>query len=80
MVASEPADARSCPCCRHPDETGARAEPPPGQPLLASPSEVGIKRVGIIYSPRTSWWLGMILMALAAGIFVLTIATAIWHP
>lgn len=65
---------------RHPDETGAREEPPPGQPLLASPSEVGIKRVGLIYSPGRSWWLGVTLMGLAAGIFVLTIATAIWHP
>ena len=66
--------------CRHPDETGARAEPPLGQPLLASPSEVGIKRVGLIYSPGRSWWLGVSLMGLAGGIFVLTIATAIWHP
>jgi hypothetical protein len=57
-----------------------RAEPPLGQPLLASPSEVGIKRVGLIYSPGRSWWLGVSLMGLAGGIFVLTIATAIWHP
>ena len=51
-----------------------------GEPLLASSSEVGIKRVGIIYSPRRSWWLGMALMMLAAVIFVLTIATAIFPP
>ena len=52
----------------------------PSGPLLASSSEVGIKRVGIIYSPHRSWWLGVSLMVLAAAIFVLTIATAIWPP
>ena len=45
-------------------------------PLLASPNEKGIKRVGIIYSPRKSWWAGMIFVVLSILIFLITIVTA----
>ena len=47
------------------------------RPLLANPREKGIKRVGLIYSPRKSWWAGVILVALSVLIFIITIATAI---
>ena len=49
------------------------------RPLLADPREKGIKRVGLVYSPRKSWWAGVILVALSVLIFVITIATAIHH-
>ncbi|CAK0787069.1 hypothetical protein CVIRNUC_010285 [Coccomyxa viridis] len=49
-----------------------------GTPIIASRHEKGIKRVGIIYSPRKSWWAGMILMVLSVLIFVITIVTAIF--
>ena len=38
---------------------------------------VGIKRVGLIYSPRKSWWAGTALVALAVGIWAVTILTAV---
>ncbi len=47
------------------------------RPLLANPREKGLKRVGLIYSPRKSWWAGVILVALSVLIFIITIATAI---
>ena len=45
-------------------------------PLIASPHEKGIKRVGIIYSPRKSWWAGMTFVVLSILIFLITIVTA----
>ena len=53
-------------------------DPDLGTPMIASRHEKGIKRVGIIYSPRKSWWAGMILMVLSVLIFVITIITAIF--
>lgn len=47
------------------------------RPLLADPQEKGLKRVGLIYSPRKSWWAGVVLVALSITIFVITILTAI---
>lgn len=47
-------------------------------PLLARPGDLGIKRVGIIYSPRKSWWAGVFFVTLSIAIFVVTIVTAIW--
>ncbi len=47
-------------------------------PLLAREDERGIKRVGIIYSPRKSWWAGVFLMGLGSVIFLITIVTAIF--
>ena len=44
--------------------------------FLASRHEQGIKRVGLIYSPRKSWWAGMIFVVLSIVIFVITIVTA----
>ena len=52
-------------------------DPVLGTPLVASRHEQGIKRVGIIYSPRKSWWAGMILMVLSVLIFIITIVTAV---
>ena len=43
---------------------------------LADPDERGIKRVGIIYSPRKSWWAGVFLVGLSVAIFTITIWTA----
>ena len=45
-------------------------------PLLASRNEQGIKRKGIIYSPRKSWWAGMTFVVLSIVIFAITIVTA----
>ena len=45
-------------------------------PLIAHPHEKGIKRMGIIYSPRKSWWAGMVFVALSILIFMITIVTA----
>ncbi len=53
------------------------ANPDLGTPILASRHEQGIKRVGIIYSPRKSWWAGVVLMVLSILIFVITIVTAV---
>ena len=47
------------------------------RPLLADPREKGIKRVGLVYSPRKSWWAGVVLVVLSVAIFVITIVTAI---
>lgn len=47
------------------------------RPLLADPKEKGLKRVGLVYSPRKSWWAGVILVALSVLIFIITIATSI---
>ncbi len=44
--------------------------------FLASRNEQGIKRVGLIYSPRKSWWAGMIFVILSIVIFIITIVTA----
>lgn len=44
--------------------------------LLAEEGEVGIKRTGLIYSPRWSWWFGVTFVTLSVFIFVITIATA----
>lgn len=44
--------------------------------FLASRNEQGIKRVGLIYSPRKSWWAGMIFVILSILIFIITIVTA----
>jgi hypothetical protein len=44
--------------------------------FLASRHEQGIKRVGLIYSPRKSWWAGMIFVVLSIVIFIITIVTA----
>ena len=52
-------------------------DPDLGTPIIASRHEKGIKRVGIIYSPRKSWWAGMILMVLSVLIFIITIVTAV---
>jgi len=52
-------------------------DPDLGTPMIASRHEQGIKRVGIIYSPRKSWWAGMILMVLSILIFIITIVTAV---
>lgn len=38
---------------------------------------LGMKRVGLIYSPRKSWWAGVALVSLAVGIWTVTILTAI---
>lgn len=43
---------------------------------LADPDERGIKRVGIIYSPRKSWWAGVFMVALSIIILIITLATA----
>ena len=43
---------------------------------LANPNERGIKRMGIIYSPRKSWWIGVLLVALSAAILFVTLLTA----
>ena len=45
-------------------------------PLLARKDEQGIKRKGIIYSPRKSWWAGMTFVVLSVLIFAVTIVTA----
>ena len=47
-------------------------------PLMARCDELGIKRVGLIYSPRKSWWTGVFFVTLSVLIFVITIVTAIW--
>ena len=47
------------------------------RPLLADPKERGMKRVGLVYSPRKSWWAGVVLIVLSIVIFVITIATAV---
>lgn len=47
------------------------------RPLLADPEEKGIKRVGLVYSPRKSWWAGVVLVVLSVAIFVITIVTAV---
>ena len=47
-------------------------------PLLARCNELGIKRVGLIYSPRKSWWTGVFFVTLSVFIFVITIVTAVW--
>ncbi len=47
--------------------------------FLASRHEQGIKRVGLIYSPRKSWWAGMIFVVLSIVIFIITIVTAFVH-
>lgn len=47
------------------------------RPLLADPAEKGIKRVGLVYSPRKSWWAGVVLVVLSVLIFTITILTAI---
>ncbi|BDA50337.1 Putative sodium-coupled neutral amino acid transporter 7 [Coccomyxa sp. Obi] len=44
--------------------------------FLASSNEQGIKRVGLIYSPRKSWWAGMTFVVLSIVIFIITIVTA----
>lgn len=46
----------------------------------ADENERGIKRTGLIYSPRRSWWLGIGLIALSVCIFTITIVTAFYHP
>ena len=38
---------------------------------------LGIKRVGLIYSPRRSWWSGVALVTLAVAIWTVTIVTAV---
>ena len=43
---------------------------------LADPDERGIKRVGIIYSPRKSWWAGVLLVLLSIVILIITLVTA----
>lgn len=52
-------------------------DPDLGTPIIASRHEQGIKRVGIIYSPRKSWWAGMVLMVLSVLIFIITIVTVV---
>jgi len=47
-------------------------------PLLARARELGIKRVGLIYSPRKSWWTGVFFVTLSIVIFLITIVTAVW--
>lgn len=47
------------------------------RPLLADPKERGIKKVGLVYSPRKSWWTGIVLIVLSVLIFVITILTAV---
>ena len=49
-------------------------------PLLADTNERGIKRTGLIYSPRRSWWLGIALISLSIAIFIITVATQLYHP
>ena len=46
------------------------------RPLLADPQEMGIRRVGLIYSPRKSWWTGLVFVLLSVTILVITIVTA----
>ena len=46
----------------------------------ADENERGIKRTGLIYSPRRSWWLGIGLIVLSVCIFTITIVTAFYHP
>jgi hypothetical protein len=48
--------------------------------VQADENERGIKRTGLIYSPRRSWWLGIGLIALSVCIFTITIVTAFYHP
>jgi len=38
---------------------------------------LGIKRIGLIYYPRRSWWAGVALVALAVAIWTVTIVTAV---
>ncbi len=52
----------------------------PVSPPQADANERGIKRTGLIYAPRRSWWLGIFFIGLSVGIFVITIATAVYHP
>lgn len=47
------------------------------RPLLADPKERGIRKVGLVYSPRKSWWTGIVLIVLSIAIFVITIITAV---
>ena len=50
-----------------------------GRPAyLADPDERGIKRVGLIYSPRKSWWAGVLLVLLSIAILTITLVTAFW--
>ena len=60
-----------------PEEGELNVDPFSNSSFLANPNERGIKRVGIIYSPRKSWWLGVMLVGLSAAILVVTLATAI---
>jgi hypothetical protein len=46
-------------------------------PVLANRNEQGLKRRGMIYSPRKSWWMGVFFVALSIAIFTITIITAI---
>ena len=47
------------------------------RPIRADPQEKGLKRVGLVYSPRKSWWAGVVLVALSIAIFIITILTAV---
>ena len=62
-------------CCAGQASTAASGS---NAPLLARSGDLGIKRVGIIYSPRKSWWAGVFFVTLSIAIFVVTIVTAIW--
>ena len=58
-------------------EEGMLIDPFMGRPAhLADPDERGIKRVGIIYSPRKSWWAGVLLVFLSIAILIITLVTA----
>ena len=60
-----------------PEEGEHNIDPFSNRSFLANPNERGIKRVGIIYSPRKSWWIGVMLVALSAAILVVTLVTAV---
>ena len=59
------------------DHDNMLQDPFANRSFLANPNERGIKRVGLIYSPRKSWWTGVVLVALSIAILLITLLTAI---
>lgn len=48
-------------------------------PLLQRTADHGIKKSGIIYSPRKSFFAGWVLVGLSAGVFAITLVTTFVH-